>query len=99
MGQEGPFSVACSPTKPQEHIWDLSSCGYLYPHRGSLGQLSPKPCPPVGKVDVAWGVGPGDLERTTSLPVSHETHRFAPREAVRATEIPPGWEVGTWGSS
>ena len=48
---------------------------------------------------MAWGVGPRDLERTTSLPVSRETHRFAPREAVRAAEIPPGWEVGTWGSS
>ena len=55
-GQEGPFSVVCSTTKPQEHIWDLSSCEYLYPQRGSLGQLSPKPRPPV-----AWGAGPRDF--------------------------------------
>lgn len=97
MGQEGPFSVACSPAKPQEHIWDLSSCGYLYPHGGSLGPWSPKPRPPVGKVGVAWGMGPRDLERTTSLPVSRETSRFAPREAVRAAEIPPGLGGGNLG--
>ena len=88
--------MVCSTTKPQEHIWDLSSCGYLYPQRGSLGQLSPKPRPPVGKVGVAWGAGPGISERTTSLLVNSETHRFAPWEAVRASEIPRArrWEPG-----
>ena len=76
LGQEGPFSVVCSPTKPQEHIgiWVPVSA------KGFPGAVEPKASPSGGEGGCGLGgQGPGTLERTTS------------REAVRASEIPSGW--------
>ena len=39
---------------PPPSLRNTLGSGFLYLQRGSLGQLSPKPRPPVGKVGVAW---------------------------------------------
>ena len=39
---------------PPPSLRNTLGSGFLYLQRSSLGQLSPKPRPPVGKVGVAW---------------------------------------------
>ena len=70
-----------------EFLWILVSA------KGFPGAIVPKASPSSGE----GGAGPGISERTTSLLVNSETHRFAPWEAVRASEIPRArrWEPGT----